>query len=301
MCEVVVSKGDLSSEGTDMVPGSDKVYFQVPDLDELAREADELTGGASSEAGVPSCSDVAGDQIIGMSETVSDETVRCVSMKRTHPEDGHVTREKKKIPGEKDCSMSPSGFFCRTPVRRHAVKYHLPWFVVPETASWACKVQYGSSKQLHQHRVEEKKREEQEGAEDVEMHQVFGACHMVHWCELGLGFIPQLADLVSGGNLDDILAWCDTNVSITDHFIPALDSELLCSFALFVGDQPRWVRLASLLAWRRLYDILHALVGVVPSEGFQTLDIGLDYTRVRSANGRDLQRKVFGRLCRFAY
>ena len=29
-------------------------------------------------------------------------------------------------------------------------------------------------------------------------------------------------------------------------------------------------------------------------------DIGLDYTRVRSANGQDLQRKVFGRLCRFA-
>ena len=29
-------------------------------------------------------------------------------------------------------------------------------------------------------------------------------------------------------------------------------------------------------------------------------EIGLDYTRVRSANGRVLQRKVFGRLCRFA-
>ena len=29
-------------------------------------------------------------------------------------------------------------------------------------------------------------------------------------------------------------------------------------------------------------------------------EIGSDYTRVRSANGRDIQRKVFGRLCRFA-
>ena len=29
-------------------------------------------------------------------------------------------------------------------------------------------------------------------------------------------------------------------------------------------------------------------------------EIGLDYTRVRSANERDLQREVFGRLCRIA-
>ena len=232
MCEVVVSKGDLSPEGTDMVTGSDEVCFQVPDLDELAREVDELTAGASSEVDVPSCSDVAGEQKIGMSVTVGEQTVRHVSMKRTHPEDGHVAREKK-IPSERDCSSCPSGFFCRTPVRRHAVKYHLPWFVVPETACWTCKFQYGSSKQLHQHRVEEK-RDEQEGAEDVELHQVFGACHMVHWCELGLGLLQQLVDLVSGGNLGDLLAWCDTNVSMTDHFIHALDSELLCCFVLFV-------------------------------------------------------------------
>ena len=157
MCEVVVSNGDLSPEGTDMVTGSDEVYFQVPDLDELAREVDELTRGASSEVDVPSCSDVAGEQKIGMSETVGNQTMRRVSMKRPHPEDGHVAREKK-IPGERDCSLCPSGFFCRTPVRRHAVKYHLPLFVVPETACWTCKVQYESSKQLHQHRVEDNKR-----------------------------------------------------------------------------------------------------------------------------------------------
>ena len=87
-----------------------------------------------------------------------------------------------------------------------------------------------------------------------------------------MGLLQQLSDLVSGGNLGDILAWCDTNVRMTDHFIHALDSELLWSFALFVGDQPRGERFASLLAWRRLYDILQAPVGVVPSEWFQTLD-----------------------------
>ena len=77
---------------------------------------------------------------------------------------------------------------------------------------------------------------------------------------------------MSGGNLGDPLTWCDTNVNMTDHFIHAPDSELMCSFALFVGDQPRGERLALLLAWRRIYDILQALVGVVPSEGFQALD-----------------------------
>ena len=171
-----------------MVTGSDEVYFQVPYLDELAREVDEITGGASSEVGVPSYSDVAVEQKIGMSVTLGDQTLRRVSMKRTHPENGHVTREKK-IPGERGRSLCPSGFFCRTPVRRNVVKYHLPRFVVPETACWTCKVQYESSKQLHQHHIEEKKREEQEGAEDVEMHQVFDACHMVLWCELGLGLV----------------------------------------------------------------------------------------------------------------
>ena len=107
---------------------------------------------------------------------------------------------------------------------------------------------------------------------DVEMHQVFGASHMVHWCELGLGLLQQLADLVYGGKLGDLLAWCDTNVSMTDHFIHTMDSELLCSIAMFVGDQRRGERLASLLAWMMLYDIIQALVEVVPSEGFQTLD-----------------------------
>ena len=139
VCEAAVSKGDLSPEGTDMVTGSDEVYFQVPDLDEV-REVDELTEGASSEVEVPSCSNVAGELKIGMSVTVCDRTVRRVSMKRTHPVDSHVAREKKKMPGQRDFSLCSSGFFCRIPIWRYAVKYHLPWFVVPETACWTCKV-----------------------------------------------------------------------------------------------------------------------------------------------------------------
>ena len=54
-------------------------------------------------------------------------------MKRTRPEYGYVSREKKNMPGERDCSVCPS-FFFRTPVGRHAVMYHVPWFGVPEAA-----------------------------------------------------------------------------------------------------------------------------------------------------------------------
>ena len=91
---------------------------------------------------------------------------------------------------------------------------------------------------------------------------------------------------MSGGNLGDLLAWCYTNVTMTDYFIHALDSELLCSFALFVGDQPRGARIASLLAWSMLYDILQARVVVVPSEGLQTLD---GFLRVASPDERFLK------------
>ena len=95
MCKAFVSKEYLSPEGTDMVTGLDEVYFQMPDLDGLARELDNLTGGASLEVEVPSSSNVAGELKIGMLVTLGDRTVRRVSMKGTHPEDSHFDREKK--------------------------------------------------------------------------------------------------------------------------------------------------------------------------------------------------------------
>ena len=99
MCTTVVSEGDLSPDGTAMVTGSDKVYFHVPDLDELTREVDELTGDASADVEVPSYTDVAGEQTIEMSVTVDDRTARRVSMKRTHSEDSLVAREQKRMQG----------------------------------------------------------------------------------------------------------------------------------------------------------------------------------------------------------
>ena len=105
MREAVVSKDDFSPERTDMVTCSDEVYFQVSDLDELAREVDEQTCGVSSEVEVPSCSNVSGGLKIGMVVIVGDRTVRRVSMKRTHPEDSHVARKKKKMPDERDGSL----------------------------------------------------------------------------------------------------------------------------------------------------------------------------------------------------
>ena len=64
------------------------------------------------------------------------------------------------------------------------------------------------------------------------MHQLFGASHMVHWCEQGLCLLQQLAELLSGANPGDLLTWCDTNRSMTDHFIYAMDSELMCFFSV---------------------------------------------------------------------
>ena len=59
---------------------------------------------------VPSCSNVAGEMKIGMLVTVGDRNVRRVSIKRTHPDDSHVAREKKRMPGERDCSLCPSSY-----------------------------------------------------------------------------------------------------------------------------------------------------------------------------------------------
>ena len=121
---------------------------------------------------MPSCSDVVVEQKIGMSVTltVGDQTVRRVSMKHTHPEDGHVARDKNTILGERDWSLCSPGFFCRAPVRRHAVKYHLPWFMVPETACWT-----RSSTDLASSYTSSVWKRRRESAEDVEMHQLFGA------------------------------------------------------------------------------------------------------------------------------
>ena len=40
---------------------------------------------------------------------------------------------------EHKCKLCSAGTFISTPVIRHAVRHHLPWFVVPDTACWTCK------------------------------------------------------------------------------------------------------------------------------------------------------------------
>ena len=122
-------------------------------------------------------------------------------MKCTCLEYGYVSREKKNMPGERDCSVCPT-FFFRTPVGRHAVMYHFPWFGVP-----ACGHARSSMDLASTYTSTVWKRRRERSRRTPKMHQVFGACHMVHWCELGLEVLQQLADLVSGGNLGAILAW----------------------------------------------------------------------------------------------
>ena len=67
-----------------------------------------------------------------------------------------------------------AGTFIFTPVRRHVVRHHLPWFVVPDTACWICKRQYGSSGQLKKHADEKRIKSDLDPHVDQEPHQMFG-------------------------------------------------------------------------------------------------------------------------------
>ena len=76
--------------------------------------------------------------------------VRRVTLKRSSVSLGNRGSKKRKS-REHECKLCSTGTFISTPVRRH-----LPWFVVPDTACWTCKIQYGSSGQLKKHVDEER-------------------------------------------------------------------------------------------------------------------------------------------------
>ena len=81
--------------------------------------------------------------------------VRRVTLKRSSVSlENRGSKKRKSL--EHECKLCSTGTFISTPVRRHAVRHHLPWFVVPDTACWTCKRQYGSSGQLKKHVDEER-------------------------------------------------------------------------------------------------------------------------------------------------
>ena len=123
---------------------------------------------------------------------------------------------KKRKSREHECKLCSAGTFISTPVRRHAVRHHLPWFVVLDTACLTCKRQYGSSGQLKEHVDKERIKSDLYPHVDQEPHQMFGQEHVVEWCELAFGFVQQVADQTVTGSLEGLLDWvkvCVTNKS----------------------------------------------------------------------------------------
>ena len=126
--------------------------------------------------------------------------VRRVTLKRINVSLENRGSKKRKSQ-EHECKLCSACTFSSTPVRRHAVRHHLPWFVVPDTACWTCKRQYGSSSQLKKHMDEEKIKSDLDPHVEQEPHQMFGQEHVLEWCELGFGFVQQVADQKANGSL----------------------------------------------------------------------------------------------------
>ena len=257
--------GDIYYVGTDFC-------FRIPDLRRLDEEVDKLMGsgvpttrgtsaGASEKKSVRGAAAAAALPV----KQVTAE-VRRVTFKRSS-----ISLEdrgsKKRKSREHECKSCSTGTFISTPVRRHAVRHHLPWFVVPDTACWTCKRQYGSSGQLKKHVDEKRIKSDLDPHVDQEPHQMFWQEHVVEWCELGFGFGFQTAN----GSLEGLLDWvkvCVTNKSEVE--LHMLDRELMSAFCVFLGNLPRKEELSALLEWRMVYSIMQVLavegstIGEVP-------------------------------------
>ena len=81
--------------------------------------------------------------------------VRRVTLKRISASLENIGSKKRKS-WEHECKLCSACTFMSTPVRHHAVRHHLSWLVVLDTACWTCKRQYGSSGQLKKHMDEER-------------------------------------------------------------------------------------------------------------------------------------------------
>ena len=208
----------------------------MPDLRRLDEEVDELMGsGVPTTRETSACASekksvrgAAAAAELPVKQVTAE--VRRVTLK--HSSVSLENRESKKRKSrEHECKLCSTGPFISTPARRHAMRHHLPWFVVPDTACWICKRQYGSSGQLKKHVDKEKIKSDLDPHVDQEPHQMFGQEHVVEWCELGFGFVQQVADQTANGSLEGLLDWvkvCVTNKSEVE--LPMLDRELLSVF-----------------------------------------------------------------------
>ena len=177
--------------------------------------------------------------------------VRRVTLKRSSVSLENRGRKKRKS-REHECKLCSASTLISTPVRRYAVRYHLPWFVVPDMACWTCKRQYGFSGQL------KKQVDEERNKSELDPHQMFGQEHVVEWCVLGFVFVQQVADQTANGSQAGLLDWIKVRVTNKSEVeLHMLDRELLSVFSVFLGNLPR--KESALVGWRMVYSIMQVL------------------------------------------
>ena len=141
--------GYIYSVGTDFC-------FRMPDLRRLDEEDDELMGSdVPTIRGTSACiseKNLVREAAASATFPVKPVTaeVRCVTLKRSSVSfDSRGSKKRKSR--EHECKLCSACTFISTPVRRHAVRHHRPLLVVPGTACWTRKKQYGSGSQLKKH------------------------------------------------------------------------------------------------------------------------------------------------------
>ena len=131
--------GDIYYVGTDFC-------FRMADLRRLDEEVDELMGsGVPTIRGTSACASekksvrgAAAAAALPVKQVTAE--MRRVTLKRSSVSLENSGSKKRKS-WEHECKLCSTGTFISNTVIRHAVRHHLPWFVVPDTACWTCKKQ----------------------------------------------------------------------------------------------------------------------------------------------------------------
>ena len=81
----------------------------------------------------------------------------------------------------------------------------------------------------------------------------------MEWCELGFGFVQQIADQTANGSLAGLLDWVKVHVTNKSEVeLHMLGRELLSAFSVFLGNLSR-KDLSALVGWRMVYSIIPVL------------------------------------------
>ena len=98
-------------------------------------------------------------------------------------------RKSKKKQTYLNCPICPPNTVRRNSMRRHAVEFHLPWFVVPDLTCWTCREAFRAKEKLNAH------------VEASCANGGFDEHHVATWCHLMNSLISRLRfDLDCGDN-----------------------------------------------------------------------------------------------------